>query len=96
MGCCGGDREKDAVIKNDVKWEYVVSTARGPCGGGMRGADRRTESQRLQILVVLDALRLHLPVAHALRLDFRLRGRHIYRDQSARLQPVGWSDQTCS
>lgn len=27
MGCCG-DREKDAVIKNDVKWEYVVSNER--------------------------------------------------------------------
>lgn len=25
MGCCGGDREKNAVMKNDVKWEYVVS-----------------------------------------------------------------------
>ena len=24
MGCCGGDREKDAFMKNDVKWEYVV------------------------------------------------------------------------
>lgn len=23
MGCCGGDREKGSVIKNDVKWEYI-------------------------------------------------------------------------
>lgn len=24
MGCCGGDREKQIALKNDVKWEYVV------------------------------------------------------------------------
>lgn len=24
MGCCGGDREKDAVVRDEQKWEYVV------------------------------------------------------------------------
>ena len=25
MGCCGSDREKEAAVRAEQKWEYIVS-----------------------------------------------------------------------
>lgn len=96
MGCCGGDREKDITIKNDVKWEYIVSTARGSSREKWPAdSDAATEPRRLQVFVMFHSTRICLSLDYADRLHLRLRRRHIHRYQPPRFQQMGWSDSTC-